>query len=494
LHFQSLFKIIPKMLFIEPTFLFIFLPVVLFTGVILRPGAANIFLLAASFVFYYIGEKQFVIALFSCAVINYIVGLAIGRSRGRKSASWYLAGGIVFNLGLLVYFKYSVFFIDNLRSMGVVSETGAAGIDIHMPLGISFFTFQAISYIVDIANRRAESKSGITAASLYITLFPQLIAGPIVRYRDLASQILSRRISVEGFSYGAFRFVMGMGKKKIIADPLGGCADKIFGIPPEHLTTPLAWLGISCYTLQIYFDFSGYSDMAIGIGRMLGFRFPENFNYPYISRSLREFWRRWHITLSSWFRDYVYVPLGGNKNSTFRTYLNLIVVFALCGLWHGAEWKFLAWGLCHGAFLILERTKAFRFLESRAWRLGHLYTLVVVMSGWALFRADTFSYAISFLGAMFGFADGDGIVFNAGLYLNNEIILLSIAGWLGAFGVAPMVASLIKKAGAGLFGKEIIAFHYGIAVAKLAVIVLVFIASAMRIASGTYSPFLYFRF
>ena len=286
-----------------------------------------------------------------------------------------------------------------------------------LPIGISFFTFHAISYVIDVYRRDATAQKSPVHAALYLLLFPQLIAGPIIRYRDIADQLARRVVTLDDFAYGVRRFVIGLAKKVLIANVVAGPADQIFAMPPAELSTAHAWLGIVCYTLQIYFDFSGYSDMAIGLGRMFGFRFPENFRWPYIATSVTAFWRRWHISLSTWFRDYLYIPLGGNRVSPARRYRNLVTVFFLCGLWHGASWNFVIWGLWHGSFLVIERVlhaiarqisprrdhAIAAHPESLAWPIWpHVYTLVVVMIGWVFFRAETLPGAIAFLRSLAG--------------------------------------------------------------------------------------------
>ena len=331
------------MVFSSATFLFAFLPVVLI-GVLITPRAArNLFLLFMSLFFYAWGELYFVALMLVSIMMNYLVGGAIGRSgKGTETARLWLTVGIVINLALLGYFKYANFLVENWNLLTV--QLGLEPFDhrdVHLPLGISFFTFQAMSYLIDVYRGDAEHDRNPINIALYIALFPQLIAGPIIRYHDVYQQIRTRSLSVDLAYSGLTRFICGLAKKLLIANPLGEVADQIFAINGNDLSTPVAWLGILCYSLQIYFDFSGYSDMAIGLGRMLGFRFLENFNYPYIASSVQAFWRRWHISLSNWFRDYLYIPLGGNRAGLFRTYCNLVIVFFLCGLWHGASWNFV---------------------------------------------------------------------------------------------------------------------------------------------------------
>jgi len=358
---------------------------------------------------------------------------------------------------------------------------------IRLPLGISFFSFQALSYVIDVYRRDAPVQKNPLDLALYVALFPQLIAGPIVRYRDVAEQIVQRTISRAGFAYGVRRFVIGLGKKMLIANTVAVPADAIFALPPEQLTLGLAWLGIVCYTLQIYFDFSGYSDMAIGLAQLFGFRFPENFNYPYVARSMTEFWRRWHISLSTWFRDYVYVPLGGNRRGAGRTYLNLWIVFFLCGLWHGAAWTFVAWGLYHGSFLVLERLGAGQWLEGLWAPARHVYTMLAVMGGWVFFRAESLGQAGAYLAAMAGFASGSGLEQHAGLHLNAVVVLALVAGTIGSAPFLPRLGQWRESIGP-------VNLRLLVEAGRLAGLVLLLVASAMLMAAGTYNPFIYFRF
>ncbi len=347
--------------------------------------------------------------------------------------------------------------------------------------------------MADIYRNNAEAQKNPFDVGLYISMFPQLIAGPIVRYKDIADQIKNRVVTWSGFTYGVERFVYGLAKKMILANSFGEVADKVFAIPPDQLNFSLAWLGIVMYTLQIYFDFSGYSDMAIGLGRMFGFRYLENFNYPYISRSMQEFWRRWHISLSNWFRDYLYFPLGGSRCSVGRTYFNLFIVFFLCGLWHGASWTFVLWGMYHGFFLVVERAGLSAVLE-RTWRpIAHAYLLLAVMVGWALFRADTMEQATAFLMAMVGFGAGAGDLFHAGLYINAELLILFIIGIIAATPVCNNLLPLHSD-----FDSEDLSVKTGrymaVSTIRTGFISLLLLICWMSLASGSYNPFIYFRF
>ena len=360
------------MVFASPFFLFLFLPLTLAAYALVPRGAKNAVLLVASFGFYVWGEGAYVALVLGSVLANWAFGLAISDAADPAAGRRWLAIAVTANLATLAVFKYGNFAFANVNALAPVLGVPPVSVGaIALPLGISFFTFHAISYVVDVYKNNARAERRLSDFALYIMLFPQLIAGPIIRWRDIAAQLGQHEQRQADVAYGVRRFVLGLGKKVLIANTLGQVADKIFNLPGGDLTTPLAWLGLACYTLQIYFDFSGYSDMAIGLMRMFGFRVLENFNYPYVARSIREFWRRWHISLSNWFRDYLYLPLGGNRRGTRRAYVNLVVVFVLCGLWHGASWPFVIWGMWHGLFLVAERAGVDRVL-SRIGPLAHL--------------------------------------------------------------------------------------------------------------------------
>ncbi len=483
------------MVFSSIIFLFLFLPVTLLIHFPIGKRFRNLFLLFASLFFYAWGETFYVLIMLVSISANYLFGLMIDKFRSSTRAKLFLGFAVTVNLGLLVAYKYTNFLVNNFNQIFSDVLAGPIQVDpVHLPIGISFFTFQALSYVIDVYRNEVPVQKNPLNIGLFISLFPQLIAGPIVRYSDIAQQIISRKTSLNDFAEGIERFIFGLGKKVLIANSVAVAADKIFAIPSEHLTFSLAWLGIICYTLQIYFDFSGYSDMAIGLGRMFGFHFLENFNYPYISRSIREFWKRWHISLSTWFRDYLYIPLGGSKCGTFRTYMNLVTVFFLCGLWHGASWNFAIWGLMHGLFLVLERI-GLEKLINRIWSpIRYIYSLLVVMICWVFFRAETLPQAISFLGAMFGLAQGDGIIHHTGLYLDNEIILTMIAGTIFSIPVLPWVqkqwGTLSTTDMKNIFCRP----ESVSAVTSMLTLVLIFLASVMSLAAGAYNPFIYFRF
>jgi alginate O-acetyltransferase complex protein AlgI len=475
------------MVFSSEVFLFGFLPAVLALYFVVRGAALrNIVLVAASLCFYAWGEGWYLFLVLASALINYALGLVLARlpGEGTRDRRLVVAVAVTLNLALLVAFKYAGFFGDNLNF--VLGNTIGRQLplsQVYLPLGISFFTFHAISYIVDVYRRTSDARRNPLEIVLYFVFFPQLIAGPIIRYKDVAAQLGARSVTIEDFAYGVRRFVIGLAKKVLVANTLGAAVDHVFATPAATLSLPVAWFAIAAYTLQIYFDFSGYSDMAIGLARMFGFRFLENFDFPYIATSIQEFWRRWHISLSRWFRDYLYIPLGGNRVSPWRVYLNLAMVFFLCGLWHGAKWTFVTWGLLHGLFLVLERVGALRRVTAIP-VVRHVYVLGVVGFAWVFFRADTFGYAFGFLTAL--------VVPNGapGLVLANVADHETIVAFIAACVLAtPVLANRFDPTRA--FKGPVLP----IAVAGLpAVLAGLFIVSVAKLAAGTYNPFIYFRF
>ena len=476
------------MIFASPLFLFLFLPATLAAYFGLPRRFRNAVLLFASLAFYAWGEARYVPLVLGSVAFNAWMGMRIADAVDARSRKRRMAAAVAANLASLGVFKYADFAVANIDAIApVLGAAPVALAAIPLPLGISFFTFHAISYVVDVYKRTADAQRSVPAFALYILLFPQLIAGPIIRYRDIAAQLVARDASVSEFAYGVRRFVFGLGKKLLIANTLGQTADAIFALPGSELSAPLAWLGLVCYTLQIYFDFSGYSDMAIGLMRMFGFRILENFNYPYIARSIREFWRRWHISLSNWFRDYLYVPLGGNRRGARRAYVNLVIVFLLCGLWHGASWPFVLWGAWHGVFLVLERAGLERPLERNRW-LAHLYTLAVVMGGWVLFRCGTLAHAIDYYAALLGLSDADPARHPVAQHLNGLLVVTLAAGVVFATPVATRLAAWRDSAALRSSSAAVAITADG------AWLALVFVASAAMLAAGTYNPFIYFRF
>lgn len=469
------------MVFSSTIFLFLFLPLLLLVYFFSPNRVKNSILLTASLVFYAWGEMFFTSLMVFSILANYIFGRLIESKPFRRKH--FLALGVACNLFLLGFFKYANFLVDNVNT--VLAHLNMALIElqpVHLPLGISFFTFQAISYLVDVYRKKNPAQKNILNLGLYISLFPQLIAGPIVRYNTIAGQLVARTVTLSSLEAGITRFVFGLAKKLLLANPLGEVADKIFLLPADQIPALIAWTGILSFTLQIYFDFSGYSDMAIGLGRMFGFTFPENFNYPYIAGSVREFWRRWHISLTTWLRDYLYIPLGGNRASDARVMLNLLTVFVLCGLWHGASWNFLIWGLWHGLFLSLERTSFGKLLSNLPKLTANAYALLVVVAGWVFFRLQNFSDAMHYLSSMAGNNGFTTSLYPVQLYMTNEALLAGIAGTVLATPVFTLCEKFIQQgswyAGAIKFG----------------LITLLLGLSLLKISSGTYNPFLYFRF
>ncbi len=477
------------MVFASPIFLFLFLPATLAAYFAAPRGWRNGVLLVASLAFYAWGEAPYLALILGSVAFNYLAGGAIARAEAPSSRKRWLALAVTGNLAVLAVFKYANFAVANVNALApILAITPLAVASIPLPLGISFFTFHAISYVIDVYKRNAQAERNLPRFALYILLFPQLIAGPIIRWRDIAAQLSVRDARLADFSYGVRRFVLGLGKKVLIANTLGRVADQIYALPPTELTTPLAWLGLVCYTLQIYFDFSGYSDMAIGLMRMFGFRILENFNYPYIARSIREFWRRWHISLSNWFRDYLYIPLGGNQRGERRAYANLVLVFLLCGLWHGASWPFVLWGAWHGAFLVAERAWFGRVL-ARAGPLAHVYALLAVMGGWVLFRCETLPLAVAHYAALAGFAPGDPLRHPLAEFADPLVLTTIAVGVLFATPLARRIGQWRDRAAqvGGIKGGALLtidALWLGIVLA----------AAVTFLAAGTYNPFIYFRF
>jgi alginate O-acetyltransferase complex protein AlgI len=487
------------MIFASALFLFLFLPIALAGYFLISPKLLylrNIFLLIMSLIFYAWGEPVYVFLMIASIGLNYIAGLMLHLHRQKSlvfmQEKQIILIVIIINLGLLFYFKYANFFIDNLNAvLQNVAIPAIAYSQVPLPIGISFFTFQAMSYVIDVYRKETDVQLNPINCGLYVSFFPQLIAGPIVRYHDVAQQIVSRTVTRTQFSSGIQRFIFGLAKKTMLANPLGEVADKIFAVPVHDVTTSMAWLGIACYTLQVYFDFSGYSDMAIGLGRMFGFEFLENFNYPYIAQSMRDFWRRWHISLSTWFRDYLYIPIGGNRGSSLRTYLNLWIVFLLCGLWHGASWNFVVWGALHGACLVIERIGWYKHLD-RLWKpLRHLYTLLIVMIGWVFFRSESLSHAIAYLGSMIGITDADGVKYFTLLYFDLKTLINLIMGCILATPIAGWVAIQLQKRIISPKFSHLQPILYG---GYYSLLVSLFLISAASLAAGTYNPFIYYRF
>jgi alginate O-acetyltransferase complex protein AlgI len=482
------------MVFSSIIFLFFFLPIVLLVYALAGKNYRNLTLLLVSLLFYAWGEGVYLLVMLASILFNYLCGILMFR-RGEKPSVAVLVVGVVANLSLLGFFKYANFFVDNINVVLLWGGLAPLTLNpVHLPIGISFFTFQAISYVIDSYRKEVAPQKNFVNLGLYIALFPQLIAGPIVRYHDIVKEIYSRKVNVQIFASGARRFLFGLSKKVLLANPLAAVADTIFTLPAGEVSTPVAWLGALCYTLQIYFDFSGYSDMAIGLGKMFGFHFLENFNYPYISRSIREFWRRWHISLSSWLRDYLYIPLGGNRKGELRTYCNLLIVFTLCGFWHGASWTFVCWGLYHGLFLAVERTRLGGWLDNLWLPVQHFWTLLVVIVGWIFFRCETLGQAFVYLSTMFGFSGAE--------YKNQALLVLFplkaqvevIVACLIALPVYPMMKEFFHRARQKGGVKTVFFLDISVHCGRLVVQLILCYFALISLAAGAYNPFIYFRF
>ncbi|MBB3808980.1 MBOAT family O-acyltransferase [Pseudochelatococcus contaminans] len=455
-----------------------------------------------SILFYAWGEKILTLVMLASVAANWIFGLLLERYPAGHGGKFVVAGAVVVNLGLLGFFKYSGFFVEQLNDVIVPLGFSAWVFDAPpLPLGISFFTFHALSYVIDIYRREAPAQRNPVDFALYISLFPQLIAGPIIRYHDISTQLTQRRTRFDYVVSGVERFVAGFGKKMLLANPLGEVADTIFALPPDQLTTPVAWLGIICYALQIYLDFSAYSDMAIGLARLFGFDFLENFNYPYKARSVQEFWRRWHISLSNWFRDYFYIPLGGSRVVEWRVWFNLVIVFLACGLWHGASWTFVVWGALHGLFLVLERIGLGRVLARLPAFIRSAYLLLVVTVAWVFFRADDIGAAFTYLGAMAGLntpAQGPGVED----YLDIAVVIYLALGIMASAGLfTRLTADWRCRAGQvhgilspGLDTLRIGADGRAMLAGRFVLLCAIAWLAAAQMAGGTYNPFIYFRF
>jgi len=448
---------------------------------VINDSLKNYWLLFVSLLFFAWSQPQYWWIILISVAINYVSAMLIYVRKSKVI----LVVAVILNLLLLFYFKYFNFFIDTID---LVFSTNIVIDQIILPVGISFFTFQGMSYVIDVYRGTVGVQKNPVKVALYIMLFPQLVAGPIVRYADIESEISSRKVTVSDFEEGVTRFIIGLGKKAIIANSMAEIVDPIWKAGVDNNTIAIAWAGSIAYSLQIFYDFSGYSDMAIGIGRMLGFHFNENFNFPYISTSITEFWRRWHISLSTWFRDYVYIPLGGNRKNLYR---NLIIVFLLTGLWHGASWTFILWGAWNAAFIVGERLLRSRtdqkkgssviFYKSVA---SHIYALFVINIGWVLFRADNVGTALRYIGTMFGVGLGKMPGFTLGWYINNWNIFITIVAILLATSLPTKVRDIIKAhmpENLYLICRNVLTYC-------------VLLLGAMRIFSSTYNPFIYFQF
>lgn len=438
----------------------------------------NYFLLLASLIFYSWGEPQYVVLMLISIAMNYLFGIMVHKyNKGVFLKKFILFLAVISNLGILGYYKYSAFLVENINNF---FDLNIELSPLSLPIGISFYTFQALSYVIDISRGDGEVQKNPFDLALYIALFPQLVAGPIVRYNLIADQLKNRVHSWGLFYEGIIEFIIGLAKKIVIANQMAIIADQIFSKQADGISGSIAWLGIIAYSLQIYFDFSGYSNMARGLGKMFGFTFPINFNYPYISKSISDFWRRWHITLGAWFRDYVYIPLGGNRGSKIKLYRNLFIVWFLTGLWHGASWNFIAWGLFYGLLIAIERAGFGKALERTPRLIQHGYVVLMFMIGWVFFRSETFTDAINYLTAMFNV--GGDIAF-----WNKEIIFYLEQYWLeftiAIIGVTPLMNHLFSKT-SDLFKMWATPIFF--------FTLLLYCIAAL--ATSSYNPFIYFRF
>ncbi|MBC2366089.1 MBOAT family O-acyltransferase [Listeria booriae] len=474
------------MLFSTTTFLFVFLPCVLAIYLITPRKLKNIVLLLASLFFYAWGEPKFLYVMLLSIALNYVFGILADKAkREGKHGKLVITLMVIGNLIILGIFKYANFVVFNMESLF------GANFDwkmIALPLGISFYTFQGISYVIDVYRGDGKVQKNPLNIALYISLFPQLVAGPIVRYQTVADQIESRRVDLNLFTSGVKRFIIGLAKKMFIANNCGLVADQIFQSQGGSLSVGTAWIGLIFYSLQIFFDFSGYSDMAIGLGRMFGFKFLENFNYPYIAKSVSEFWRRWHISLGTWFKDYVYIPLGGNRVSPIKVYRNLAIVWLATGIWHGASWNFLLWGAYYGAFIMLEKAFLGKALLRVPAALQHVYALIVIVFGWLLFRIDNVSDIWTYLCSMFG--SGAFWDARATYYMHEYYMVLIVA----IIACTPLVKNFFASDKLLTFMQKHRVLHITKDIATLAVLAFIFVYSVALVVGSTFNPFIYFRF
>jgi len=471
------------MVFSSLVFLCIFFPIVLILHqAIPNRTVRNVLLAAASLVFYAFGEPVYVFLMIGSSLLNYLLALLIEKHHLKPL----LGAAVVINISLLVLFKYTGFLITNLNALTGLSIPVPV---IRLPIGISFYTFQALSYVIDVWRGDVPVQKNYGKVLLYISFFPQLIAGPIVRYKDIEKEIEDRTVTMRQTAFGLRRFIGGLGKKVLIADAMGAAADFVFNQGAGELNILSAWIGAIAYLMQIYFDFSAYSDMAIGLGKMFGFHFKENFRYPYRAANMQDFWRRWHISLSSWFRDYVYIPLGGNRKGTARTALNRMIVFFLTGLWHGANWTFVVWGLFHGSFLLLE--SVFPKIQKMPRFLGHVYTLLAVTIGFVIFRADTLPEAFLYVGRMFsGFDFSPALMSNALQVLTPYFLIMTAAAIVCAGFMEPVTSHIRSLETAESLSKRDKLLQIGSFV--LAWLLLAW--CLLRLTGSSYHPFIYFRF
>ena len=466
------------MVFSSTIFVFLFLPLVLLCYFLAPKKLKNYILLFFSLVFYIFGGPKFLLVLLFVVLIDYIGAILINKTNKKKL---FLILTLILNISTLVYFKYTGFFLENVNNIFGLNITIP---DIVLPIGISFYTFQAMSYVIDVYRKKVSLQKNYLTLLLYVSLFPQLVAGPIVRYETIEQELKVRKTTFEDVEYGIRRFILGLAKKVIIANQMGALADTIF--TSSDISTPVAWLGAIAYMFQIYFDFSAYSDMAIGLGRIFGFKFLENFNFPYISKSITEFWRRWHISLSTWFRDYVYIPLGGNRKGIKRQIINLFIVWLLTGFWHGAEWNFVIWGLYYFIFLMLEKFVFNKVLAKTPNVIRHIYTLFIVLIGWVIFRCESLDSIKTMFTSMFTLKITEFSLNELLIYLETYAIYFILAIIFSM----PVYYKIVDKINSLKEGKLKLALnilHYGS-------LIVIFIITIMFLAYSSYNPFIYFRF
>lgn len=470
------------MVFSSIVFLFRFLPLFFILYYLFPERMKNLLLFLGSLFFYAWGEPVYVLLMLFSTVADYVHGRLLGRLKGKRGARYVLLSSVIINLGVLCFFKYADFL---MQTGNALLGWNLPLLNLPLPIGISFYTFQTMSYTIDVYRGEAKVQKNLLDFGVYVTMFPQLIAGPIVKYRDVEKELHGRSIDLCSVSDGLRRFCIGLGKKVLLANQIGELWNHISGMEMGNLGVMTAWMGIFAFAFQIYFDFSGYSDMAIGLGRMLGFGFPENFNYPYVSSSVTEFWRRWHISLGSWFREYVYIPLGGNRKGLPRQLLNILIVWTLTGIWHGAGWNFLLWGLWFAAALMLEKLFLKKLLSWLPKGIGICYTALVVLVGWVLFSLETPAGILGYLKAMFGMAGG--LVDGQSIYLGRQYALLFLIAAAASMPFAHRLAGKIRGSRTG-FG--IALYHFG----EKFIPAVILLLSIAGIVDATYNPFLYFRF
>ncbi|NLT11418.1 MAG: MBOAT family protein [Clostridiaceae bacterium] len=475
------------MVFSSSVFLFVFLPLVFLLYKVSPSKIKNTILIVFSLIFYAWGEPLYVLLMLLSVAVNYAlaIGIDTGEPESRRKPRYFLLiMTIVFNIGMLFVFKYSNFFVDNFNS---IMNLKISIPTIRLPIGISFFTFQAMSYTIDVYRGGTKAQKNPLNILLYISFFPQLIAGPIVLYSDIEQQIQNRVETSEKTVAGIKRFVIGLSKKMLLANTFGAVADQIFALDVSGINIAVAWLGAITYALQIYFDFSGYSDMAIGLAKLFGFELKENFDYPYTADSIKNFWRRWHISLSGWFKDYLYIPLGGNRRGTLRTAVNLLIVFFCTGIWHGAQWTFVVWGFYHGFFIMLERVGIIRPERFKIPGLARIYTLLVVITAFVIFRASTIQQGLIMIGKMF-----------VGWHLNDDMIIvfsrimspyLVVVLLIGFFAATPWPKNWAGRLAQRLNRRPIL-----VELSSMLVTLMLFIVCVLSLSSAAYNPFIYFRF